>query len=276
MIRQLFSRLTSILLHPMALLNPLYALVVPFLLVTTIPLAIFAGITTTFAFSILILRVFIVWLDIALSLVSQSLSHLTESSSSSSAAKLHLRPPRPSSSSPSSSSSIHSRTNSVSPSASSTLLKRHRRRRPSSSVYSAAGSATPASDIGLGLIPSVGPERDFEGVGGWRLGDDNDENDDDDRLWTTINSRYELPDRMHDRNHRRSLSGGPAGAADGGGFLMMKGRARSPEQRLVTPASPNSSKARAPSAPRLMGGANQNDGYFPMSISSKATKRNIN
>ncbi|OTA00232.1 hypothetical protein A9Z42_0062700 [Trichoderma parareesei] len=265
----------------MALLNPLYALVVPFLLVTTIPLAIFAGITTTFAFSILILRVFIVWLDIALSLVSQSLSHLTESSSSSSsssssAAKLHLRPPRPSSSSPSSSSSIHSRTNSVSPSASSTLLKRHRRRRPSSSVYSAAGSATPASDIGLGLIPSVGPERDFEGVGGWRLGDDNDENDDDDRLWTTINSRYELPDRMHDRNHRRSLSGGPAGAADGGGFLMMKGRARSPEQRLVTPASPNSSKARAPSAPRLMGGANQNDGYFPMSISSKATKRNIN
>ncbi|KAL7810410.1 hypothetical protein V8C26DRAFT_239893 [Trichoderma gracile] len=268
MIRQLLSRLTSILLHPMALLNPLYAFVVPFLLVTTIPLAVFAGITTTFAFSILILRVFVVYLDIALSLVSQSLAHLTESSS---AAKFHH--PRPSSSS---SSSIHSRTNSVSPSASSsTLLKRQqRRRRLSSSVYS-AGSATPASDIGLGLIPSVGPERDFEGVGGWRLGGD----DDDDELWTTINSRYELPDnnnnRMHDRNHRRSLSGGPAGAADGG-FLMMKGRARSPEQRLVTPASPNSSKARAPSAPRLMGGSSQNDGYFPMITTSKGTKRNIN
>ncbi|PTB73026.1 hypothetical protein M440DRAFT_1340778 [Trichoderma longibrachiatum ATCC 18648] len=271
MIRQLFSRLTSILLHPMALLNPLYAFVVPFLLVTTIPLAIFAGITTTFAFSILILRVFVVYLDIALSLVSQSLSHLTESS----AAKFH-HPRRPSSSSPSSSSSVHSRTNSVSPSASSTLLKRQhnsRRRRLSSSVYS-AGSATPASDIGLGLIPSVGAERDFEGIGGWRLGDDDD--DDEEHLWTTINSRCELPDRLHDRNHRRSLSGGPAGAAADGGFLMMKGRARSPEQRLVTPASPNSSKARAPSAPRLMGGSNQNDGFFPVITTSKATKRNIN
>ncbi|KAL7802508.1 hypothetical protein V8C44DRAFT_281917 [Trichoderma aethiopicum] len=273
MIRQLFSRLTSILLHPMALLNPLYAFVVPFLLVTTIPLAIFAGITTTFAFSILILRVFVVYLDIALSLVSQSLSHLTESSSA--AAKFH-HPRRPSSSSPSSSSSVHSRTNSVSPSASSTLLKRQhnsRRRRLSSSVYS-AGSATPASDIGLGLIPSVGAERDFEGIGGWRLGDDDD---DEEHLWTTINSRCELPDRLHDRNHRRSLSGGPAaGAAADGGFLMMKGRARSPEQRLVTPASPNSSKARAPSAPRLMGGSNQNDGFFPMITTSKATKRSIN
>ncbi|TFA99167.1 hypothetical protein CCMA1212_009023 [Trichoderma ghanense] len=264
MIRHLLARLTSILLHPMALLNPLYALVVPFLLVTTIPLAILAGITTTFAFSILILRVFVVYLDIALSLVSQSLSHLTESSVS----RFHPRPPRPSSS-PSTSSSVHSRTSSVSPSVSSTLLKRHRRRRPSSSVFS-AGSATPASDIGLGLIPSVGAERDFEGVGGWRLGGD----DDDDELWTTINSRYELPDRMHDRNHRRSLSGGPAAAADAG-FLMMKGRARSPEQRLVTPASPNSSKARAPSASRLIGSSSQNDGYFPMITTTKATKRNL-
>ncbi|PTB63977.1 hypothetical protein BBK36DRAFT_1181122 [Trichoderma citrinoviride] len=268
MIRQLLARLTSILLHPMALLNPLYAFVVPFLLVTTIPLAVFAGITTTFAFSILILRVFVVYLDIALSLVSQSLSHLTESS----AAKFH-HPRRPSSSSPSSSSSVHSRTNSVSPSASSTLLKRQhnsRRRRLSSSVYS-AGSATPASDIGLGLIPSVGAERDFEGVGGWRLGGGDDDDDDDD-AWTTINSRLEL----HDRNHRRSLSGGPAAAAAADtGFLMMKGRARSPEQRL-TPASPNSSKARAPSAPRLMGGSSQTDSYFPMITSSKAIKRSTN
>ncbi|KAL7797129.1 hypothetical protein V8C43DRAFT_278212 [Trichoderma afarasin] len=255
MIHQLFCLKSRI---PMALLNPIYACIVPFLIVTTIPLAIFAGITTTFAFSVLIFRVFVVYLDIALSLVSQSLSHLTES-----ATKAHLRPPR----TPSSSSSVHSRNNSVSPSASSTLLKRHRRRRPSSSVYS-AGSATPASDIGLGLIPSVGAERDFEGVGGWRLGDD-------DEAWTTINSRSELPDRLHDRNHRRTLSGGPTGATDGG-FLMMKGRARSPEKRMVSTASPNSSKVRAPSAPRLgMPGSNQTDSYFPMTMSSKSIKRNL-
>ncbi|RFU80422.1 hypothetical protein TARUN_1777 [Trichoderma arundinaceum] len=246
----------------MALLNPIYACVVPFLLITTIPLAIFAGITTTFAFSILIFRVFVVYLDIALSLVSQSLAHLTESGASKTH---HLRPPRTSSSS----SSTHSRNNSVSPSASSTLLKRHRRRRPSSSVYS-AGSATPASDIGLGLIPSVGAERDFEGVGGWRLGDD-------DEAWTAINSRSELPDRLHDRNHRRTLSGGPTSTATEGGFLMMKGRARSPEKRPMPTPSPNSSKARAPSAaPRLgLPGANQSDGYFPVMMSPKAIKRNF-
>lgn len=255
----------------MALLNPIYACIVPLLLVTTIPLALFAGITTTFAFSVLIFRVFVVYLDIALSLVSQSLAHIIDASGGKT--HHHLRPPRTSSSS---SSSIHSRTNSLSPSASSTLLKRHRRRRPSSSVYS-AGSATPASEIGLGLIPSVGAERDFEGVGGWRLGDDHD-----DASWTTINSRSELPDRLHhDRNHRRTLSGGPtsASSAHESGFLMMKGRARSPEKRAMpmpTP-SPNSSKARAPSAtPRLgLSGASQSDGYFALGMSSKAVKRNL-
>ncbi|KAM0257536.1 hypothetical protein ACHAQJ_004350 [Trichoderma viride] len=250
----------------MALLNPLYACVVPFLLITTIPLAIFAGITTTFAFSMLIFRVFVVYLDIALSLVSQSLAHLTESSSGFliGSSKTHNHLPS------TSSSSIHSRANSVSPSASSSaLLKRHRRRRPSSSVYS-AGTATPASDIGLGLIPSVGAERDFEGIGGWRLGDDAD----DDESWTTINSRSELPDRLHDRNHRRTLSGGPTttSTAAEGGFLMMKGRARSPDKRPMATPSPNSSRARAPSAAPRLG---QNDGYFPMMMSSKAIKRNL-
>ncbi|UKZ85423.1 uncharacterized protein TrAFT101_001286 [Trichoderma asperellum] len=256
-------------LSQMALLNPLYACVVPFLLIATIPLAIFAGITTTFAFSILIFRVFVVYLDIALSLVSQSLAHLTESSGfiTSNSSKNHARPPRASSSS----SSINSRANSVSPSASSTLLKRHRRRRPSTSVYS-AGTTTPGSDIGLGLIPSVGVERDFEGVGGWRLGDD----DDDDAAWTTINSRSELHDRSHDRNHRRTLSGGPTSTSAESGFLMMKDRTRSPEKMLLTTPSPNSSRVRAPSAaPRLGSGANQSDGYFSLMTYSKAVKRNL-
>ncbi|PNP41730.1 hypothetical protein TGAMA5MH_06323 [Trichoderma gamsii] len=252
----------------MALLNPLYACVVPLLLITTIPLAIFAGITTTFAFSILIFRVFVVYLDIALSLVSQSLAHLAESSSGfiTSSKNSHLRPLR----TPSSSSSIGSRANSVSPSASSTLLKRHRRRRPSSSVYS--GTATPASDIGLGLIPSVGAERDFEGVGGWRLGDD-----DDNDAWTTINCRSELlHDRSHDRHHRRTASGGPTSRSPESGFLMMKGRTRSPEKMLLTTPSPNSSRVRAPSAaPRLGSGNNHSDGYFPLMTYSKAVKRNL-
>jgi len=53
----------------MALLNPVYAFVVPFLFVVTVPLAVFAGITTTIAFSVLILRVLAVYLDVALSFV---------------------------------------------------------------------------------------------------------------------------------------------------------------------------------------------------------------
>ena len=53
--------------------NPVYGLMVPFLCVVTLPLAIFAGITTTLAFSILMFRVMLVYLDIAVSLVPQYL-----------------------------------------------------------------------------------------------------------------------------------------------------------------------------------------------------------
>lgn len=53
--------------------NPVYGLMVPFLCVVTLPLAIFAGITTTLAFSVLMFRVMVVYLDIAVSLVPQYL-----------------------------------------------------------------------------------------------------------------------------------------------------------------------------------------------------------
>jgi hypothetical protein len=53
--------------------NPVYGLMVPFLCVVTLPLAIFAGITTTLAFSVLMFRVMLVYLDIAVSLVPQYL-----------------------------------------------------------------------------------------------------------------------------------------------------------------------------------------------------------
>lgn len=69
----------------------------------------------------------------------------------------------------------------------------------------------PALPESGGLAPSVGIERDFEGVGGWRL---NDSNDDDG--WENINSRLELPmercssfgSRYHSLSHR-SHSVGP-------------------------------------------------------------------
>lgn len=53
--------------------NPVYGLMVPFLCVVTLPLAIFAGITTTLAFSVLMFRVMLGYLDIVVSLVPQYL-----------------------------------------------------------------------------------------------------------------------------------------------------------------------------------------------------------
>ena len=212
----------------MALLNPVYAFLVPFLFIVTVPLAICAGITTTLAFSILILRVLAVYLDVALSLIPGYLG----------GRKAHYL-------------QHNSRSSSTATSPTLTPLRRRRRRRSSSAL--SAGTVTPLGDSALGLLPSIGPERDFEGIGGWRVGDD--------ETWTMINSRLELPDKQYGRNHHRSPSG-PTTPGDGG-YLMMKGRTRSPEKSRAVP-SPNSSRTRTPSGPRMgLIGKYHVDGYFP-------------
>lgn len=211
----------------MALLNPVYAFLVPFLCIVTVPLAIFAGITTTLAFSVLILRVLAVYLDVALSLVPGYFS----------GRKSYLH--------------YASRSPSTTSSPTLTPLRRRRRRRSSSAL--SAGTITPIGEGALGIAPSIGPERDFEGVGGWRVGDD--------EIWTTINSRLELPDKQYGRNHHRTPSG-PTTPGDGG-YLMMKGRNSSPANKRAT-ASPNSSRTRTPSGPRVgFIGKTHIDGYFP-------------
>ncbi|KAG6019421.1 hypothetical protein E4U41_003260 [Claviceps citrina] len=251
----------------MVLLNPVHAFVVPFLFVVTVPLAVLAGITTTLAFSLLISRVIIVYLDVALSFIPQSLARFTS----------HRRHVRLQDGLPAPAASAHSTasSNGDSPRASPLHQQPHfqgrRRRRPSSivSFLSSGGSTTPVGDFGLGLVPSVGPERDFEGIGGWRVGDD-------DELWTTINSRRELPDRGFVRHHYRSASGGGATTPGDGGVLMMKTRRRSPEARAgAIASSPNSSRARTPSASRFQSltTIGNTDGYFAFSPSPKASKR---
>ena len=233
----------------MALLHPVYAVIVPFLFVVTVPLAIFAGITTTLAFAVLLLRVTVIYLDIALSLVPKSLAGFSPYAR-------YRHPPPPTA----------ARALNRSPSPVLTPQLRRRRRRPSSaslmsfeSVVTASGDAASSS---LGLIPSVGAERDFEGVGGWRTGDD--------ESWTAFNSRLEMPDR----HHHRAASGGPATPGEGS-YLMMKGLTRNPEASIIKPStSPNSSRARTPSGPRVaFGGTGYSDGYFPMTQSPKASKK---
>ncbi|PFH56169.1 hypothetical protein XA68_16957 [Ophiocordyceps unilateralis] len=270
----------------MALINPVQTLFVPFLFVAMIPLAVFAGITTTLAFSVLGFRVIAVYLDIALSLMPQCFSSsesppvVTASSSSPSSLGANHQQSRHRSLSPATSSSTHSVDNSPTTPTQQHLLhlhlhqaqsvpRRHRRRPSSLTSVVSAGSITPGGGMAMGLMPSVGPDRDFEGVGGWR--DDRGGNDD---TWTTINSRFELPDRVYARNHHRSPSGGAVTPGDTG-VLMMKARARSPApaEARITP-SPNSSRARTPSASRMsvmnMGAS---DGYFSLTMSPTASKK---
>lgn len=266
----------------MGLINPLYALTIPSLVLITLPLAILATITTTLAFSVLFLRAIVVYLDIAVSFVPQSLTGPSSSSAQQQAQAQRARtlrlaqsPPPP----PLVLSSPHSSTRSLHP---------RRRRRSSASVVSA-----PISERGLGLIPSVGAERDFEGIGGWRRANGQGQSDDEDELaWTTVNPPLQL---QLPRHHARTASGPSGGGGtttpgEGGTYLMMRsGRTRSPEARPSKRTSPNSSRARTPTGPRPNSfvplGAGQPDGYFAFShgagsgpaqsvaVSPKATRK---
>ncbi|KAK0671116.1 hypothetical protein QBC41DRAFT_316421 [Cercophora samala] len=228
----------------MALINPVHGLVVPFLFIFTLPLAIFAGITSALAFSVLMFRVAIVYLDIALAFVPQYfLRGKNKSSFLSSADKQRRhsradswRPPSSptSASSHRSSSSDHStpspsyhHSGYASPSSahrrkSSHFFRCHSRQSSSQVSISSAGTITPIhedevlNDVNpltptafadVGLTPSVGLDRDYEGIGGWRLDDNGNDSD-----WTNINSRLELPldgRSSFTRSHSRSQSAGP-------------------------------------------------------------------
>ena len=275
----------------MALLNPVYGLIVPFLFVVTLPLAIFAGITTTIAFALLMFRVVIVYLDLALHLIPQYFAGGQRG--------LHALPRGyhggHALTSPTSAVSISSGQSSPTHSFSRQNGGRYRRRRLSGAGSSGSlGSLTPKSDNGNGnnnnnnnssgslqgsmLIPSVGMSRDFEGVGGWRL------DDQDDGVWMQINSRLELPmERSSGRGHHwASPSGVPSTPAAEGSWVVMQPAARprskdgSPEsgngngpRGREAPAkersfvSPNSSRVRTPTAaPHALTAMDREQSYF--------------
>lgn len=167
----------------------------PLLLLVSIPLMIFAFLTTLAASSTLLFRVLLVYADLAAVLIKNQLLHHPYSKSPSSV--WPARGARASSSS-SSSSRSHSR----------------RRRRKSSSSSSDpltfGGSRTPksAETSGLGIYSAGSMQRDFEGVGGWRIPNTESE----DILWTSMNARLELPafaEGRH-RHHRRAITSGGA------------------------------------------------------------------
>jgi len=248
----------------MALINPVHGLVVPFLCVFTIPLAFFAGLTTVLAFSVLMFRVAVVYLDIALAMVPQYFmgrkpgSRIRSGSGSPTRYRIQgtmmgsKTPVSPSSSSGSGSghitpsstlppfpTAVYNTGGSVSYKSPSGRRKSSygsggnflRHSRGSSQVSMASlGTITPIQEDEVVppspgrtnesvLAPSVGMDRDFEGVGGWNL-DAGDESS-----WTNINSRLQLPSERvsFTRHHQRSQSLGPVSPGDGS-WLALKPR----------------------------------------------------
>ncbi|ROW05593.1 hypothetical protein VSDG_00165 [Cytospora chrysosperma] len=307
----------------MAILNPVYGLIVPFLFFVTIPLAILAGITTTLAFSVLMFRVALVYVDIAVNMVPQYVagrpvyplfrgyasasSTVTpaEPATSSTPASLLLPISGGNGSGSGHSSPTTSRQQAA---AAAVVVRRHRRRRTSGASYNSIGSVTPTEDHGGGngiggggskrgsvvmmLPPSVGIDRDFEGVGGWRL--DGKGAADDEDAWTHINSRLSLPLDHHWRHHHRSPSGaGTAtpGGNNGGEYLMMRSPSgpglgfgpdeRSPEhgtkrgrERREKDGSTRSSGGRTPTKmlPPLTTMDGADGSYFPRVASPRAER----
>lgn len=143
-------------------------LISPFVLLFSFPLLYFAIFTSFIAFLTLLVRVLIVYIELAAAVIHD-----------------HLVSPPP-------------RKASLPTSPALTPNVRDSKSRRSSVISfqsTTTGSTTPKIQDGQfppGIYPSQAPlTRDFEGVGGWRFaGPDSSE---DDSLWTTMNSRLELP-----------------------------------------------------------------------------------
>lgn len=168
--------------------NPLYAIAPLVLLLVSVPLAGFAIVTTSLAITLLSFRALVVYFQLGIALVGAWLSPPLPKSSS----RLSYSPSTPS---PQRSSPV-----------------RQRRRRSSNGSNASQDTAVSATHARLhkksgSLITLIGTSdmtRDFEGVGGWRVAGDEDE----EALWMGINSRLQLPADVPIRRHKRSLTGG--------------------------------------------------------------------
>ncbi|KAI1204001.1 hypothetical protein F5X97DRAFT_282731 [Nemania serpens] len=180
----------------MVFISPLKIFIFPFAFLVALPLALCAGVTTILAFLVLFLRLFLVYFDVGL----ETLRHVLVGPA---AQGRYITSRRPS-------------TNSPPPPSPVTPTSRHRRR---VKRQGSSGSITPVSGFdGLSAVtPSIGLERDFEGVGGWRL------ESVDEQQWYNLNSRLENPYRRH---HFRSQSGGAVLP----GIVVAKPGSHSPER----------------------------------------------
>lgn len=184
----------------MALSSALLTLILtPLIITCSICLLPFAIITTTLALSTLALRVFAVYLELALAIVTD---HLISSRRTS----RYQSPPSP------------------------RLSKSHR------SLSISSDSQTP-KQIHQGVIYSANTPlvRDYEGVGGWRFSNEEDTENE----WVTLNARLELPavaaiPAERKRKHARSLTQGSLGDR----ALLRRSKVMNrPRSAIVTPGT---------------------------------------
>ncbi|RDW79583.1 hypothetical protein BP6252_04221 [Coleophoma cylindrospora] len=202
----------------MAIISPVYAIILPCLFLFTIPVAIFASLTSVLAFAVLAFRVTLIYIELAVAVIPYYLFGDKGPTVPLPRSKSFIDP----------------------------VTRVRRRKRRSSSSNQSAGTITPTlGDAGFGISQSIGPTRDYEGVGGWRL----DNPSDDEGLWTSFHVQLELP-ADHGRRHRRSQTSGSAP------LVRKMNRSSSPE--ALTMHSPNTSRTRT--SPTVM---MSNTSYFP-------------
>ncbi|CAF9934781.1 MAG: hypothetical protein HETSPECPRED_009358 [Heterodermia speciosa] len=189
-----------------------HVILAPILLLVSLPLLLLATLTTTLAFSILLVRVALVYAELGAVLLQNYFSP-PQIPSTYSSSKTARAPPK---------SPLPRRTSG-----------RKSRRGSTGSGQSNGGSTTPRAPetSGLGIYSGGGVTRDFEGVGGWRIQKPGQE--DEDGLWANMNSRLELPiaGDERQRHHRRSYTGGSLGGMPPVVLSPARSRARTPVSR---------------------------------------------
>ena len=195
----------------------------PILLFISIPLSLFAAVTTTLAFFTLFFRALLVYAELGAVLIQNhffSSRYGTEETLATRATSAVAQGKQP----------------------------RHKSRRSSTGSGSNGGTTTPkVAEMGFGISGGGATVRDFEGVGGWRIPG----TDDEDAVWTSLNSRLELPAMVDGRrhNHHRSRTSGTTVS------LPLK--------------SPARSRARTPTGVRV--GSTSPEEYFTNRIPAKST-----
>jgi hypothetical protein len=191
--------------------NPLYA-VAPFIIILiSVPLAIFAVVTTSIALSLLAFRGFVVYTQLGTALLGAWLSPA---------------PPKPAA-------NLHQPT---SPERTSPPRNRNGRSSSNGSGTSYHDAMVPVARLGpksgsfTALLGGSELTRDYEGVGGWR----DTGNEDEEALWMGINSRLQLPADTPGRRHQRRHTGGQS---------PNQRWSRSPEDFRMSPVQ---SRARTP------------------------------